>query len=231
MKNKSIYLILIFGLICISIFSYQCGGNDNSIDNTNPITSSALTNISTSNQTSSSVSTTTTTTSTETTTTTETSTTTTGNTIPFTVQLTNSTAVAIPDNLTGTVTSNLVCPTNIILTDVNFWIRTNHAYVGDLRLFLQTPNATIVQLIAVNTITCDYSTSGYPSHFFDDEGTVSIDSSTPDDWRNLLYMIPNQPLSGFDGLSGSGTWVITCYDTDIGAVGSILGWGLDITGY
>ncbi|HEX4946898.1 MAG TPA: S8 family serine peptidase [Blastocatellia bacterium] len=157
-------------------------------------------------------------------------------------------AVSIPDGtgLSGNtpgaqVFANLAVaglPSNI--ADVNFrfdgtacstavgatTVGLNHSFVNDLEIVLKAPNGTTVKLID-NT---DGSGNNFCNTSLDDEsGGSSIQSVTSANAPFSGSFKPANPLSGFDGLNGNGTWMLGAQDFFGADTGSIRAFSLVLT--
>ena len=132
----------------------------------------------------------------------------------------NSTPAAIPDN--GSVSRTIVVPAlnGATLTDLNVYVNITHTYSGDLRIRLQSPQGTTVQLIASSTCT----TADNVQVEFDDTGINGLlGSSCP---LVGLFVIPQDPLSAFNGQPFEGTWTLTVQDAGTADVGTLNSWCL-----
>lgn len=111
--------------------------------------------------------------------------------------------------------------TSYTIADVDLGIFITHSRRGDLRMTLESPDGTRVQLV-------DGVTSGINGNNFnvrlDDSGTqtVNTDSSngahsttTPPPFENTF--IPNNPLSAFIGKNSQGTWRLEICDLNVGS--------------
>jgi uncharacterized repeat protein (TIGR01451 family) len=125
---------------------------------------------------------------------------------------TNSTLGAIDGNTTcaAPLVRNFTVAQNFIVADVDLGVFATHTWRGDIRITLQAPNGTRVQLVNGDA----NSTSG--DHFnvrLDDAAAqlVNTDSPTgnhsttaPPPFANTFR--PNSPLSAFNGINANGTW-------------------------
>ena len=125
---------------------------------------------------------------------------------------TNTTSAAI--NATTTCTTPLVrnftVGTSFTVADVDLGVFATHSWRGDIRITLQAPDGTRVQLVDGNTQTISGDNFNV---LLNDSGTqvVNTDSATgnhsttaPPPFQNNF--IPNSPLSAFVGKNSQGTW-------------------------
>ena len=129
--------------------------------------------------------------------------------------------IGINDN---TITSTINVTSGGALTDVNVTnLNINHTWVSDLTISLTSPGGTTVTLFSA---LCNNNVPGYDLTV-DDEGTAL--SLCSDLVSGGSYQPFNGVLSDFDGESSVGTWTLTVSDGAPGDVGTLNGWGLEIS--
>jgi uncharacterized repeat protein (TIGR01451 family) len=130
-------------------------------------------------------------------------------------QYTNTTSGAIVDSLNcaTTVTRTFTVPTSYIVGDVDFGVLLAHTFRSDLRISLQSPAGTTVQLLL--------NTGGSVNNLnvlFNDEAAAAIathnvvDNTGPAPPYQRSF-IPNASLSAFDGQNASGIWTMVICDS------------------
>lgn len=134
-------------------------------------------------------------------------------------QYTNSTSGAINNTTTCTapLVRNFTVSASFIVADVDIGLFMSHAWRGDIRATLQSPAGTRVQVINGNTnnsadnlnvLLSDENSGqvGGASHTANDQLTPA-----PPPYQRAL--VPNNPLSAFDGQNSNGTWRLEICDT------------------
>lgn len=134
-------------------------------------------------------------------------------------QYTNSTTGSINAFTTCTtpLVRNFTVGTSFTVADVDLGLFMSHAWRGDIRVTLQSPAGTRVQIINGNTnnsadnlnvILSDENTGqvGGSGHVADDQLTPA-----PPPYQRALA--PNNALSAFDGQNSAGTWRLEICDT------------------
>ena len=107
------------------------------------------------------------------------------------------------------------------IADVDVTVDIEHTWAGDIVLILTSPAGTAVTLTENNGGSGD----NLSSTVFDDEAAVAIvDGAAP----FTGSFMPEEPLSGFDGEDGSGTWTLSAEDTAGGDDGVILSWSIAV---
>lgn len=133
-------------------------------------------------------------------------------------QYTNTTTATIVDNdcTTGLITRTFSVTPNYIVDDVDLGVRLTHSWRSDLRITLQSPAGTTVNVML------NVGGSGNNLHDrFDDEATANIsthnatvqDPTTPTGTPYWHSFRPSSPLSAIDGQNASGTWTMTICDS------------------
>lgn len=144
--------------------------------------------------------------------------------------------VAIPDNNPTGISDTLILPAGGAIADLNVVITASHTWVGDLVFTLtHVDTGTAVRFI---------DRPGYPGTGFgcngddlsnngvDDEGALSAETgcvSSGDLSPIAAYppgaaLIPNNPLSAFDGETLAGAWRMTVSDNAQGDTGGLNAW-------
>lgn len=134
-------------------------------------------------------------------------------------QYTNSTTGSINAFTTCTtpLVRNFTVGTSFTVADVDLGLFMSHSWRGDIRVTLQSPAGTRVQIINGNTnnsadnlnvILSDENTGqvGGSGHVADDQLTPA-----PPPYQRAL--VPNNALSAFDGQNSAGTWRLEICDT------------------
>ncbi|MCK4666804.1 S8 family serine peptidase, partial [Candidatus Dependentiae bacterium] len=120
------------------------------------------------------------------------------------------TPIAIPDNNTTGITSNLDLSNVGTIADINIYLNITHTYIGDLKITLISPEGTPIVL---------HNKSG--------GGTDNIvgwyDTDKPEDGPGKL--------DDLVGENGSGNWRIAITDTAGQDTGQLNSWKLEITSY
>lgn len=130
--------------------------------------------------------------------------------------------VTISASGTPTVTSTLNIGVSGLITDLNLLnLNIPHSYVSDLTITLQSPQGTIVSIMAGlcggnNNIDLN----------FDDSGTAYASIPCPPIGGGTYQA--NQALSAFNGEDPLGTWTLTVSDAFNADGGSIDDWSLEI---
>ncbi|HMO69481.1 MAG TPA: proprotein convertase P-domain-containing protein, partial [Novosphingobium sp.] len=135
----------------------------------------------------------------------------------------NSTVGAINGSTTCTapLVRNFTVATAFTVADVDLGVYATHTWRGDIRITLQAPDGTRVQLVDgdANTVSGD--------HFnvrLDDAGTQLVNTdaatgnhstTTPPPFQHRF--IPNSALSAFNGRAAAGTWRMEICDIFPGA--------------
>ena len=134
--------------------------------------------------------------------------------------------VAISASGTPTVTSTLNIPSGGVISDVNVNLNIAHTWVNDLTVTLTSPSGTAVQLF---TAKCD-PVNGNINVLatYDDLGAALVCNPGPNPAGISGNLIPDNPLSAFNGLNSTGTWTLRVTDGFNQDGGAINAWSLDI---
>lgn len=112
----------------------------------------------------------------------------------------------------------------LMIEDLEVGLNLDHAYRGDLRVVLEAPDGTQVEILSA-----DGNSRPHYDLLLDDEAAGPIDDGDGDDPDLPLFerrAAPNNPLSAFDGRDATGTWTLYVYDTDAGIEGTLNAWAL-----
>lgn len=130
-------------------------------------------------------------------------------------QYTNTIIGTIPESSTCMIplTRTFVVGTNFTVGDVDIGLLVNHSQRGDLRITLESPTGTRVQLMSATGGTMDNLNT-----LFDDEAAVAINLASPI-FNNTGPAPPYQQtfrpaaaLAAFDGQNAQGTWKLIICD-------------------
>ncbi|MGV3461471.1 MAG: reprolysin-like metallopeptidase [Flavobacterium sp.] len=130
---------------------------------------------------------------------------------------TSTPAVAIPDGATGYSQSAVIVPAGGLISDVNVGVNLTHTAVGNLRLQIQSPTGTTVQLWQQQCGNNDNM-----NLTFDDSGFDVLCSSLSGPRK------PASPLSGLTGQSSDGAWQLRYGDFIAGNTGILNSWSVNI---
>jgi subtilisin-like proprotein convertase family protein len=152
-----------------------------------------------------------------------------------TASFTNSTPVAIVDNMVVTSTIN-VAGAGTSISDVNLTTFITHTFAADLDITITSPAGTVVTLTTDN--------GGANDNVFN--GTVWDDDADPNTqvpytsnpfipyehtYTNLVTatpLLPEEALAAFTGENPNGTWTLSVSDDATGDTGTLNSWSLNI---
>ncbi|MFD0964948.1 zinc-dependent metalloprotease [Pseudofulvibacter geojedonensis] len=148
---------------------------------------------------------------------------------------TNSNSVAIPNSTAngteaapGVSTITIAAGNNVNITDVNVTIDITYEYINDLRVELEHPDGTKIDLIKNID---DQSGPGAGNHFtqtvLDDAGTTAITAGTAPFTGTFS---PENPLNVLNGKTSQGDWKLNVYDQWTDSTGTINSFKLEICG-
>ena len=103
---------------------------------------------------------------------------------------------------------------NGTVDDVNVNLTITHPHDGDILLMINGPGSGQITLSSFN----GGSGQNYTNTTFDDEASTPITQGTPPFTGSF---IPEQSLSGLDGISLNGKWVLRIFDNKIGDQGTL----------
>lgn len=121
-----------------------------------------------------------------------------------------------------TVTNSIVVPaqSGATLDDLNVFVDITHTWVADLRLSLESPQGTVVQLVSSGL--CGNADDMVVE--FDDNGTDGpVGSTCP---LANLFVVPQSALSAFNGEAFEGTWTLSIQDVANQDQGTLNSWCL-----
>lgn len=122
----------------------------------------------------------------------------------------------------GTTISSIVVKDSREIQDVNVRLNLEHTFVGDLRIFLTSPDGT--ESIIFNRR--GSSGDNLTNTLFDDEAATAISAGSAP-FSGAFR--PDQALNRFDGKNANGTWTLRIVDTTSLNAGQLLSWSLDFT--
>lgn len=142
-------------------------------------------------------------------------------------------SLAIPDNVAGGVSDQIVVVGGGTIADLNVSININHTFVGDLIVSL-THLETGTQIFLIDRPGEPNSTFGCSSDDIDailDDGAASFveDECSVASPAISGSFIPNGNLASFNGEAMSGTWVLNVADVQGQDIGTLNTWALDFT--
>ncbi|MBK9073628.1 MAG: proprotein convertase P-domain-containing protein [Flavobacteriales bacterium] len=133
----------------------------------------------------------------------------------------NSTATSnILDNTTASNTIVVPSQGGATLTDLNVYVNITHTYTADLRVSLESPTGTVINLI--NAAKCTNSDNIIVE--FDQTGANgAVGVTCP---MSNLFVIPDVSLAGFNGQVFQGSWILRVQDVATDDVGTLNSWCL-----
>lgn len=134
----------------------------------------------------------------------------------------------IPDGPGGVLVDTFNVPDTFSIADLNVDLVINHTWVGDLVVTIEH-NGTSVTIVDRP----GYAGSGFGcgsdnlNIILDDEGQGGpVETQCVANLTSPPNYVPNNPLSAFDGMNGSGLWTITVTDSEGFDTGSLIQWSL-----
>jgi len=128
--------------------------------------------------------------------------------------------------------STIAINNNVTINDINVTVDIAYSYVADLRLVLESPDGTKIDL--VKNLTDANNGPGSKDNFtdtiFDDAATTSITAATAENAPFTGTYKPQNPLSIFNGKSSQGNWKLSVYDNWTAGTGTIKSWKIEICG-
>lgn len=133
--------------------------------------------------------------------------------------------VTIPTTA-STVTSTLTIPTNqnVVIEKITVALNLTHTWINDLVVTLISPTGTPIQLMAQECVSSGTFQNTVAT--FDDSGIAVVCSATPPALSGIL--LPQQPLSGFNGQNSQGLWTLQVQDLFNADGGQIASWSITI---
>jgi len=122
----------------------------------------------------------------------------------------------------GTTTTTFTVTDTRSITDANLRLNLTHTYDSDLVISLRSPSGRTVVLVSHQGGDQD----NFTNTLLDDEALTPIGSGAAPFTGSFK---PDNPLSGFDGLSALGTWTLTIQDTAQFNIGTLLSASLELT--
>jgi subtilisin-like proprotein convertase family protein len=130
--------------------------------------------------------------------------------------------VTIPVDPATTVISQVVVADNFIIQDAQVPLNITHTWMTDLVVRVISPSGTSVVLFSNECGDQDNANAT-----FDDSGTNLTCNGIPVISGLLL---PEEPLSVFNGENAQGTWMLEVTDVEAPDGGSINSWGINLCG-
>ena len=118
-------------------------------------------------------------------------------------------------------TSTIVVSDLYSINDINVFADVSSTWIQDVRLDLQSPSGTTVNIYLGPPCAADNVTA-----WFDDEATIPI--TCVDNFVGTL--IPTSALSAFDGEDVNGTWTLIIEDQYGGDLTYLLDWSIEVSG-
>jgi subtilisin-like proprotein convertase family protein len=133
--------------------------------------------------------------------------------------------VTIPTTV-ATVSSTLTIPNtqNVVIQKITATLNVTHTWINDLVVTLISPTGTQVQLMSQECTSSGAFQNTVAT--FDDLGAGVVCSTTPPALSGIL--LPQQPLSAFNGQNSQGIWTLQVQDLFNQDGGSINSWSITI---
>jgi subtilisin-like proprotein convertase family protein len=133
--------------------------------------------------------------------------------------------VTIPTTI-ATVSSTLTIPNNqnVVIEKITATLNISHTWINDLVVTLISPTGTQVQLMSQECTSSGAFQNTVAT--FDDLGAAVVCSTTPPALSGIL--LPQQPLSAFNGQNSQGIWTLQVQDLFNQDGGSINSWSITI---
>jgi len=128
--------------------------------------------------------------------------------------------------------STIAISNNVIINDVNVTVDIAYSYVADLRLVLESPDGTKIDLVKnlTDANSGPGSKDNYTNTVFDDAATTAITAATAANAPFTGTYKPQNPLSVLNGKSSQGNWKLSVYDNWSAGTGTIKSWKIEICG-
>lgn len=131
---------------------------------------------------------------------------------------TNNTPMTIPDNDPDFSASVINVPDDAEVASVKVGVNITHTYISDLRIFVARPDNTQALLWE---FACD-DNNNLNVTFSDTGSEVNCGSPT------IGTILPEAPLSEFEGTEAEGNWILALADTGAGDAGTLNSWSVEI---
>lgn len=119
-----------------------------------------------------------------------------------------------------TVTSSLTIAQSAPIQSISVSLNMSHTWIGDITASITSPQGITVQLFSQECNDLDGVNAT-----FDDNGTVLVCGDNP---ALSGLLLPDEPLSAFNGQSPQGVWTLTVSDSVNQDGGAVNAWSLDI---
>ena len=147
----------------------------------------------------------------------------------ITETVSDSPALAIPDNDPTGVTTTISITEDVIIDDLNVDLDITHTWVGDLIITLTSPAGTSVTMIdRIGTTTGGVGCGGDDIlATLDDAAAQPVETQCGTGVPSIDGTFsPNNPLAAFNGESTLGDWTISISDNASGDTGTLNNWGI-----
>jgi subtilisin-like proprotein convertase family protein len=131
--------------------------------------------------------------------------------------------IAIPDNEVDTMTNKLTIPGNFTISDINVYASVQHEFVGDLSVWVESPDKTRVLLMRDSCLSSQDIRAT-----FDDEGYKFNCAFFPA--VGGVIKPAEGVLSAFDGKNSQGDWKIKIFDSAAPYPGVFQEWRVNVCG-
>lgn len=127
---------------------------------------------------------------------------------------------------TPIITSSLFVADEGKILDINVVnLGIEHTWVGNLRVFLTSPDGTTIELVDFSD---QCNSSNNVEINFDDEAGTGVYPAFPCPPNDQMAYVPKVPLVSFYQKQILGTWTLTVMDNDDLDGGNLISWGLQI---
>ncbi|MFN3413455.1 MAG: proprotein convertase P-domain-containing protein, partial [Thermoanaerobaculum sp.] len=133
---------------------------------------------------------------------------------------------AIPDNNANGVSNTITSPVAGTVADMDVWVQIAHPRVSDVHVQLTSPAGTAVVLVDRPGIPGAGCNGDNVDAVLDDERTQPAETQCLNLPALSGYLVPNNPLSNFDGQATNGNWILRVSDRQNGETGTFQRWCL-----
>lgn len=133
---------------------------------------------------------------------------------------------AIPDNNVNGVTDTIASALTGTVADLDLWVQITHTRVSDLQVQLTSPAGTTVLLVDRPGLPGAGCNGDNVDAVLDDEATQPAETQCLNLPALSGYLVPNNPLSSFDGQNASGNWTLRVSDQAKKENGTLQRWCL-----